>query len=196
MRRVPILPTIVVLATVLTMIGLGVWQLQRLAWKEALIADYARAETLSSAVAWPRTDEDRRKALFRHAQVLCERVLDRGAAAGHSATGETGWAQTARCAIDGGGEAEILLGWTRDPTTTPWTGGPVTGFIAPGSGGEVRLIAAPPVAGLAPLARPDPRDIPNNHLAYAIQWFLFAGVAAVIYALALRKRLAAPDPRG
>jgi surfeit locus 1 family protein len=30
--------------------------------------------------------------------------------------------------------------------------------------------------------------VPNNHLAYAVQWFLFAGVAAVIYALALRRR--------
>jgi surfeit locus 1 family protein len=46
------------------------------------------------------------------------------------------------------------------------------------------------------LARPDPRDIPNNHLAYAVQWFLFATVAAVIYALALAKRLAGPGRRG
>jgi surfeit locus 1 family protein len=40
-------------------------------------------------------------------------------------------------------------------------------------------------------ARPDPNDIPNNHLAYAVQWFLFAGVALVIYALAVRKRMRA-----
>jgi len=31
-------------------------------------------------------------------------------------------------------------------------------------------------------------DIPNNHLAYAVQWFLFAGIAGVIYALALKRR--------
>jgi surfeit locus 1 family protein len=37
-RRIPIVPTLVVLAAVATMIGLGVWQLQRRAWKEALIA--------------------------------------------------------------------------------------------------------------------------------------------------------------
>lgn len=37
-------------------------------------------------------------------------------------------------------------------------------------------------------APPSPDTIPNNHLSYAVQWFLFAGIAAVIYALALRQR--------
>ena len=47
---------------------------------------------------------------------------------------------------------------------------------------------APPQAGLTQLAAPDPRDVPNNHLSYAVQWFLFAVTALVIYGLALRKR--------
>jgi surfeit locus 1 family protein len=34
-------------------------------------------------------------------------------------------------------------------------------------------------------------EIPNNHRFYAIQWFLFAGIALAIYILALRKRLRA-----
>jgi surfeit locus 1 family protein len=33
-------------------------------------------------------------------------------------------------------------------------------------------------------------NIPNNSFAYAIQWFLFAATALVIYALALRRRRA------
>jgi surfeit locus 1 family protein len=37
-------------------------------------------------------------------------------------------------------------------------------------------------------APPSPDNIPNNHLSYAVQWFLFAGIAGVIYALALRQR--------
>jgi len=37
-------------------------------------------------------------------------------------------------------------------------------------------------------ASPDPRDIPNNHWSYAIQWFAFAATALIIYALALRRR--------
>ena len=52
----------------------------------------------------------------------------------------------------------------------------------------MRLVAAPPQAGLAQLALPDPRDLPNNHLSYAVQWFLFAATALVIYVLALRKK--------
>jgi cytochrome oxidase assembly protein ShyY1 len=35
---------------------------------------------------------------------------------------------------------------------------------------------------------PSPDSIPNNHLSYAIQWFLFAAAAALIYVLALRLR--------
>jgi surfeit locus 1 family protein len=52
----------------------------------------------------------------------------------------------------------------------------------------MRLVAAEPGPGLAASAPPSPDSIPNNHLSYAIQWFLFAGIAGVIYILALRKR--------
>ena len=38
MRRVPVLPTLLVLGAVAIMIGLGVWQLHRLRWKEELLA--------------------------------------------------------------------------------------------------------------------------------------------------------------
>jgi surfeit locus 1 family protein len=54
------------------------------------------------------------------------------------------------------------------------------------------LIARVPVAGLKAAAPPKIDDVPNNHLAYAVQWFLFAAIAAVIYGLAVRKRLASP----
>ena len=33
--------------------------------------------------------------------------------------------------------------------------------------------------------------IPNNHRFYAVQWFLFAAMAALIYFLAVRKRMRA-----
>jgi cytochrome oxidase assembly protein ShyY1 len=61
----------------------------------------------------------------------------------------------------------------------------VVGTIAPGP----RLVADPPLAGLEANERPDPSEIPNNHLSYAVQWFLFALTALVIYAVALRRRL-------
>ncbi|MDP3674108.1 MAG: SURF1 family protein [Novosphingobium sp.] len=191
MRRIPLFATLVVIAAIATMIALGVWQLQRRDQKEALIARYTQVETLSSSVPWPRDAAAAEAALFRHAQVRCNRVLAQGATAGRNQTGTMGWAQTARCALDGGGEATVALGWTQAPVVKPWAGGAIEGLIAPGEGGSVRMIAGKPPAGLQPLARPDPRDIPNNHFAYAIQWFLFAGVAAVIYVLALRRKLRA-----
>ncbi len=177
------------------MIALGVWQLQRRDGKEALIARYSQAQAMSSAVEWPRDFAAREAALFRYSRVNCGRVLSRGAVAGHSAAGETGWAQTATCAIAGGGEAEVVLGWARDPRQVEWAGGEVLGFVAPGVDDGARLIASPPLAGLAASARPDPRDMPNNHLAYAVQWFVFALTAAVIYVLAVRKRLAGGGSR-
>jgi surfeit locus 1 family protein len=52
----------------------------------------------------------------------------------------------------------------------------------------MRLVAATPGPGLTASAPPSPDTIPNNHFSYAIQWFLFAGIAVVIYVLALRGR--------
>jgi cytochrome oxidase assembly protein ShyY1 len=50
------------------------------------------------------------------------------------------------------------------------------------------LIARTAPAGLKPAAPPSAADVPNNHLAYAVQWFIFAAVALIIYVLALRRR--------
>jgi surfeit locus 1 family protein len=187
-RRLPIVSTIVVLAAVATMVALGVWQLQRGAVKDAMIARYSAAQSLSSAVPWPRSAEAREKALYRHSSVHCDRVLSTTAKSGRSFTGQTGWAHVARCTIDGGGEAEIVLGWTNNPETVSWGGGEALGFVAPGGPDGARLVAQPPLAGLAASARPDPGDLPNNHLAYAFQWFFFAATALVIYVLAVRRR--------
>jgi cytochrome oxidase assembly protein ShyY1 len=44
---------------------------------------------------------------------------------------------------------------------------------------------------LEPSAPPSIEQIPNNHRSYAIQWFLFALIAVVIYLLALRGKLQA-----
>lgn len=192
-RRLPIVPTLVVAAAVATMIALGVWQLRRAEWKADLIARYSQAQAMSSSVPWPRSDAAPEQALFRWSQFDCQRVLAIRSTAGTSAQGEKGWAHVARCAIDGGGEAEVALGWSKTPAQPlQWAGGPVSGIIAPGGtfGGTLR--AAMPPTGLRPLAPPDPSDLPNNHLMYAGQWFFFALTALVIYVLALRKRRRQP----
>jgi len=50
-------------------------------------------------------------------------------------------------------------------------------------------VAASAPAGLEPAAPPSPKIIPNNHRSYAVQWFSFAAIALIIYALALQKRM-------
>ncbi len=183
-RRLPIIPTIIVAAAVATMIGLGVWQLQRAEWKANQLARYAQAQTMSSNVPRPRTEADLERSLFRWSQFDCQRVLAMRVTAATSAAGASGVAQIARCAIDGGGEAEVALGWSPPVEQVEWAGGEVSGIIAPG--GVLRAAQVAP--GLQPLAPPDPNDLPNNHLMYAGQWFFFALTALVIYVLALRRR--------
>lgn len=187
-RRVPLVPTIVVALAVAAMITLGVWQLGRMDEKEAQLARYQRSLTLSSETPWPRTAAERETALYRHAQLTCTAVQGIEARAGHSQVGKTGWAHVAHCLLADGSRADVALGWSSDPSAVTWSGGPVSGFVGPSGKQGVRLVAAPPQAGLVQLAAPDPRDVPNNHLSYAVQWFLFAATALVIYGLALRTR--------
>ena len=183
-RRLPILPTLIVALAVAAMIALGVWQLRRAEWKADLLARYEQAQAMSSNVPWPRGEAELEQSLFRWSQFDCQRVLGVRVTAATSAEGEKGVAQIARCAIDGGGEAEVALGWSRPTEQVRWGGGEVSGIIA--SGGV--LHAAQVLPGLQPLAPPDPNDVPNNHLMYAGQWFFFALTALVIYVLALRRR--------
>jgi surfeit locus 1 family protein len=195
-RRIPIVATLIVLIAAAIMVKLGLWQLDRLHQKEAMLARYAAAQTMSSVVTWPQDKAQTEAALYHRSSLSCARVTAISAIAGRSDKGASGWAHIARCQLAGGGEAEVVLGWSRNPDAATWSGGAVSGMIAPSGRVGARLIASPPLAGLGASAAPDPSDIPNNHFAYAVQWFLFAATALVIYALALRKRLAAGEERG
>jgi surfeit locus 1 family protein len=183
-RRLPIAPTIVVLIAVGIMVRLGFWQIDRLHEKQALIAQAERAMAMNAEAPWPRDSRAVERSLYRHATVRCLRVIEHGAVSGQNLRGEPGWAHRARCALAGGGEAQVVLGWSRDASSRAWSGGEVSGVIAPGP----RLVASVPVAGLEANATPNPRDLPNNHLSYAVQWFLFAVTALVIYGIAVRQR--------
>jgi surfeit locus 1 family protein len=185
--RLPLLSTLIVAAAVLIMIALGIWQLNRAREKEALLARYATVEAISGAVAWPASAGQREQALYRRSAFNCLEVLAMRETAGRSADGQPGWAHVARCRLADGAEAEVALGWSREPDPPLWQGGEVAGFVAPARDG-VRLLAAPAQGGLAQLAPPDPQDVPNNHLSYAVQWFFFAATAVVVYILALRRR--------
>ncbi|MCB2080011.1 MAG: SURF1 family protein [Novosphingobium sp.] len=186
MQRLPVIPTIVVLLAVGMMIRLGLWQIDRMHEKEALLARYAAAASSRDEVEWSRDDDAAQERLYARSRINCVSTSNGSAIAGKSATGESGLAITVSCLTEHGDPALVVLGWSREPKIPQWGGGEVAGVIAPGP----RLVADPPLAGLEASAMPDPRDVPNNHWSYAVQWFLFAFVALVIYALAVRKRLA------
>ncbi|WP_408589140.1 SURF1 family protein [Novosphingobium sp.] len=186
MKRLPILPTLLVLIAVGVMIRLGFWQIERLHEKEAMMARYASAQGDRGVHRWP--DSDREPLGYTRLQLECVKPSGTLPQAGRNAAGRSGWAQVASCQTLDGAKARVVLGWSDRPVSLSWTGGTVTGTYLPRGEGML-VIADPPLAGLQPNARPDPHDIPNNHFAYAVQWFLFAGVALVIYGLALRKRL-------
>lgn len=196
LRRLPVIPTVLVLLAVGVMICLGLWQIDRMHEKQALLARYGAANGLSADAPWPRNEAEAERIYYRHATIHCLRVTSIIPMAGANARGESGLSQVARCDLAGGGKANVVLGWSRDPAPRQWSGGEVAGLIAPGGDAGPRLVADPPLAGLEANARPDPASMPNNHLSYAVQWFLFALVALVIYALALRKRLAGQGGEG
>ena len=188
-RKLPIVPTIIVALAVLTMIGLGIWQLRRMGEKEALLATYAAAAN-QPPIAWPTMPLKEPLPLFRTATANCMKVTGFRTAAGQNLREEPGYLVIADCTTgaEGPGVA-IQLGWTKDPNGgRDYRGGLVSGIIAPDRDNGMRLVAATPGPGLEPSAPPSTATIPNNHFSYAIQWFLFAGVALVIYVLALRRR--------
>ena len=187
MRRLPVLPTIMVAGAVAVMIALGIWQIQRMAWKDALIESYAGAQGLPP-IAWPARVDREAPPLFRHAAGLCREVVDWRSASGRNLKGQAGWVHIAHCRTDSGMDMQAVMGWSERPDPPQWNGSLVSGIIAPDSQHVIRLVANTPAPGLQAAQPPSIADIPNTHFGYAVQWFLFAGIAVVIYALALRRR--------
>jgi cytochrome oxidase assembly protein ShyY1 len=188
-RKLPLIPTILVGLAVAVMIGLGIWQLERRAEKEALLATYRAAEG-KPPIGWPSIPPKEPLPLFRHATGNCLQVVGFRTTAGQNLKGEPGYLVIADCRTGAEGPGlSVDLGWSKDPNAgREFSGGLVSGMIAPDRLTRMRLVAATPGPGLAASAPPSPETIPNNHLSYAIQWFLFAGIAAIIYLLALRQR--------
>lgn len=203
MKRIPILATLVVGAAIAAMIWLGLWQLRRADEKRQLLDRYASASALPPMAypAVPHGDDD----LFRHAEGFCLDPVSPQIEGGLSAKGETGWRHIVWCRTGAEGPGMVVdIGWSKDFAIKPdWRGGPVRGVISrepdhrsliaralgKGQAPGLMLVAAAPLApGLEASAPPSLKEVPNNHFAYAIQWFAFAAIAAVIYLLALRRR--------
>ena len=189
-RKIPIIPTIVVAAGVAVMIGLGVWQVQRAGEQQKLLQQYAEAEKLPP-IAFPTLPmTDKQLPLFRHATGVCLRPVGRRTVPGEGSSGEPGYVHIVDCSTGAEGPGmSVAVGWSKNPKAEiNWPGGPVSGIISPDNTTRLRLVAASAPPGLETVQPPSLSSIANNHRSYAIQWFLFAGIAALIYGLALRLR--------
>ncbi|SFK01133.1 surfeit locus 1 family protein [Sphingomonas sp. NFR04] len=208
MRRVPPIPTLLVGLAVAAMIALGFWQLDRKTQKESALAMFA-ANTLQPTITIESGAADA-SLLFRHARSACQAVTGWVRQGGRGVQGLQGWRQIATCRTHADATLLVDMGVTRDPMFRPrWPGGIVSGTLtrAPdhrpliasvfdSAPQPLMLVSDQGAPGLQPSAPPDIASVPNNHLAYAVQWFLFAGVAIIIYVLALRLRArGAPEPR-
>ena len=205
MRRLPILPTLVVTAAVTTMIALGIWQLGRAEWKERLLAEYAAAAGMPAVDLDPLLDGQGPlpPLSFRRALVTCNaRHAEPEVRAGRSADDTVGQAYIVPCrpGAEGlAGRLRINAGWAGRPDAVRLLSlnGIVAGRLSVvGEDGPILLTAATATPPLVPSAPASIETIPDNHRLYAWQWFFFAAAALVIYLLALRKRRAnlLPEP--
>ena len=203
-RRWPLIPTLLVLAAVAVMIALGVWQLQRKSEKEALIALYQRNMAMSSLVTYPELPPVPDAMLYRKSSVVCLEPVRWDPRSGTDREGRSGIRMIADCRTGAEGPGVLVdVGIGDDFKPPKWAGGTVQGTIVPGpeqptvmeratgkaAPARAMLVADAPVANLRASGVPSADDTPNNHLAYAVQWFLFAAAALVIYILAVRRRL-------
>lgn len=203
MRRLPALPTLVVLLAVGAMIGLGLWQLQRAAWKEGLLARYRAAATAPPLAGLPAgTLPD--SLGFRKASLDCVVAGAPIQLGGQGPDGAPGFRSILPCRLADGREMLADIGWQRVGSALPAPAAgrklSAAGMLVPDEVLAERLAGRPvrpmpwlivletSLPGYAPSKPPAIETIPNNHRGYAVQWFLFATVALGIYGLAIRRR--------
>jgi cytochrome oxidase assembly protein ShyY1 len=197
MKRLPLIPTIIVAGAVLVMIGLGVWQLQRAAWKEGLLAEYAAAAAMRALDLDPLLSGTAPlpPLAFRRVLISCAaRDVAPEWRGGRSRAGQGGYVALVPCRPGASGLAGRILvnaGWAPVPQRDRRVSqiGIVAGTLGADIGGQpLHLTAVTPAPPLAASAPASIDEVPNNHRAYAAQWFFFAGLAVLIYALALHRR--------
>ena len=210
-RKSLVIPTLFTLFGLVLLLGLGTWQLQRLHWKEGLIAAReaalgARPVPLPTDLAAARTLEYR--PVTADGRFLEDRTLYLHAT---SAAGALGWRALTPMALADG--AQVLVEDRFAPSrSTDLTGTrSVTGSLrlAPERRGwfvpddrpernEWFAIDLPAMAAAAKLDRllpfyvdasgEPPPELPNDHLQYAITWYALAVALLVVYILVVRRR--------
>jgi surfeit locus 1 family protein len=206
-KRLPLLPTLVVFLLTALLAGLGAWQMQRAEWKRGLVL---AAEVAPQLPALEPRDflaamRGQMSVQYRRAELVCRpgRVMPYDIKGGSSAGGQSGYLVLVSCRPDQGKAPDIVAvaGWTRRPDAAGLALVVDTvfeGLVIERPYGEepgrpqFMLIPDTAVAPLAVSRRPMAADLPDNHLAYAGQWFGLALTLLVIYGLWLRRRAVAP----
>lgn len=203
MRRLPVLPSLIIFLMTAFLAGLGIWQLQRADWKQQLITAAAQAPQLPmlEPADYVAAMTGRLSVQYRRAELICRPGLVKpyDLKGGSSAGGQGGFLVLVSCRPDQSLAPDIVAvaGWTRRPDAAalPLTVDTMfTGLIIERPYGDApnrpQFMLIPDTA-VPPLSRsrlPTPGDLPDNHLAYAGQWFGLAAVLLVIYGLWLRRR--------
>jgi len=226
--RLPLWATVFAAAAVLFMLGLSLWQVQRLAWKDALIAERA-ARMAMPPVELPVAIADPDAWSFRHVRLTGTFDLERETYLGaRSLNGNLGYHVIAPLIRVAGSPVLIDRGWVpldlKDPAARPGSRPAATitvegiarvsqrgGWMTPDNepdedfwftvdipaiAAHLRLDAVAPVyvesgptpSGTWPIGGQTRSEVRNDHLQYAITWFLLALALVVIYGLYVRQR--------
>jgi surfeit locus 1 family protein len=124
-------PTVITVPLILVMIGLSVWQVQRLYWKEGQIAERV-SRTTAAPIALPPSGSDLAPLEFRHVAVTGS--FDHGHEfylAARSQNGNVGYWIVTPLKIEGGDTVLIERGWVPEDKKLPdsRTAGQVTGTV-------------------------------------------------------------------
>jgi cytochrome oxidase assembly protein ShyY1 len=192
-RRLPIIPTLVVAAVVAGCIWAGIWNLGRAQLHRAELQK-AEAASRLPPVSFPTAPiPDQNLPVYRYASGNCLKAVHRRTDVGESASGEPGFAIIFDCTTGAEGPGmSVQVGWSKNPNaTTPWNGGLVSGVIVPDRKMRIRLVASSPAPGLQPngAVKAAITVPPAQNRGYAFQFFSFAAIALIIYAFAVRKRI-------
>ncbi|MEN9409373.1 MAG: hypothetical protein RL216_1347 [Pseudomonadota bacterium] len=206
MTRRMIVPLLIGLLGGAILISLGVWQLQRLAWKEGVLADIA-ARIIADPVALPATLDpavDRYKPVTvtgrftgEHLDVLVSRkqigagvrVIEAFETAdGRRILIDRGFLtddQRAAPRESGAATVEGNLHWPDetdsytpppDPKTGLWFARDVAAMAQALNTEATFIVARKPTGGAIEPMPVDTSGIPNDHMNYAITWFSLAAV--------------------
>lgn len=192
-RGFPVVPTVMVAIAVPILIGFGIWQIQRAEWKAGVLAQLARNADLPPVALGDTFDME--SMLFRRATAELQCDSPATPRAGRNMQGAPGYSFLFPCRA-GRQLLAVNAGWAPRPDIPQGLlppAGQHLGVLAPADPSKpARLVfylvaPQPPLVASAP---PSIDTIPDNHQSYAIQWFSFAAILAVIYGLWLRRWLA------